>query len=279
MTDEASTLVRPTLPEGITARRALRAAAASWFITAVAGQWLFVYYIVGFYGLTLASGDFEAWDRNKNLTDGYIPGDAAGNAFFLAHVLMAAVLTFGGTLQLVPQLRERVIAVHRWNGRIFLVTAIAATSAGLYLQWVRGTALHGKDTGIVEALGTTLDGVLVLAFAGLAWRAVRAKNIDAHQRWATRLFLVVNGVWFLRVGFRAWMVLTAGAFGGQPFFSFWSFGAYLVPLAVYEMYRRTKTGPVLAQYAMAAALVALAIITGVGEAAAFFHNWLPLLLF
>ncbi len=278
MNEYASSLVTPALRSGgVTAPGALRAAAVFWFLTAVAGQWVFVYYVAGFYGPTLISGHYEAWTRNKKLTDGYIAGDDAGNVFFLAHVLIAAVLTFGGTLQLVPQIRERVIAVHRWNGRIFLGAAIAAASAGLYLQWVRGTALHSKE-GLVEALGTTLNGVLIFAFVGLAWRAVRAKNIDSHQRWATRLFLVVNGVWFLRVGFRAWMVLTAGAFGGQPFFRFWSFGAYLFPLAVYELYWRAKTAPSPAQYAMAASLVALALIMVVGEVAAFLLNWRPLLL-
>jgi hypothetical protein len=44
-----------------------------------------------------------------------------GNAFFGAHVLMAAVLTLGGTLQLVPQIRARLIAFHIWLGRVFLV--------------------------------------------------------------------------------------------------------------------------------------------------------------
>ena len=80
------------------ASSALQRAASMWFLTAVAGQWLFVYYISAFYGPTAITGDYAAWDRNTNMTDGYLADDAAGNLFFLAHVLAAAVLTFAGTL-------------------------------------------------------------------------------------------------------------------------------------------------------------------------------------
>jgi len=259
------------------ARLALKRAAMFWFLTAVAGQWLFVYYIAGFYGPTLVTGHFENWSRNTRLIDGYLARDPVGNLFFAAHVGLAAVLTFGGTLQLVPQIRKRAIAFHRWNGRIFLMVAIAAAIAGLYLQWVRGTALNSRGPGTVEAAATTLDAALIFAFTGLAWRAVHRKDIAAHRRWATRLFLVVNGVWFLRVGFRAWMLLTGGVFGGQPFFSFWSYGAYLLPLAVYELYLRSQTAAAAAKFAMAAGLVALTLIMGLGAVTTFVVAWRPLL--
>lgn len=256
------------------AQGVLKAAVALWFVTAVAGQWLFVYYIAGFYGPSTLSGDFEAWDRRDPVM-GYVADDAVGNLFFAAHVLIAGVLTFGGALQLVPQIRARAIAFHRWNGRVFLLAAIAAASGGLYLEWVRGAAFHSEGTGLVEAAGITLDAVLILTFAGLAWRAVRAKHIAEHQRWATRLFLVVNGVWFMRVGVAAWTSLTP--YSAQPFFIFWSFGAYLVPLAAYELYLRAQKAAASAQFAMAASIVALTLIMGVGSTAAFVRMWRPFL--
>jgi uncharacterized membrane protein len=256
---------------------ALTRAAALWFLTAVAGQWVFVYYIAAFYGPTLVSGEFELWDRNRNMTDGYLAGDIVGNLFFAAHVFLAAVLTFGGALQFVPQLRQRALAFHRWNGRIFVVAAFAAGLNGLYLEWVRGTGLRAP-TGTPSAIAITLNAALILTFAALAWRAVRSKDIAAHQRWATRLFLVVNGTWFMRVGMRAWTVLTDGAFDGLNFFSFWSFAAYLLPLAIYELYLRAKAAAAPAQYALAGSLVVLTLIMAVGTVATFFKNWRPLLL-
>ena len=101
-------------------------------------------------------------------------GDVIGNLFFAAHVVVAVVLTFGGTLQLVPQIRKYALAFHRWNGRLFMIAAFAAALGGLYLEWVRGTGLRAP-TGIPNAIAVTLNAVLILAFTWLAWRAVRGK--------------------------------------------------------------------------------------------------------
>ncbi len=260
---------------GAAAGRTLSYAAMLWFLTAVAGQWVFVYYIAAFYGPSAATGNFQNFDLNKGLTDGYVAGDMVGNLFFVAHVLLAAVLTFGGALQLVPQIRARAIAFHRWNGRIFMFAAIGAALGGLYLEWVRGTGLRAP-TGLSSAFAITLNAILILAFAVLAWRAIRSRRVAMHQVWATRLFLVVNATWFMRVGVRAFLVLT-GAGNATMFFSFWSFGASLFPLAVYELYRRAKAGAPAAQYTMAGSLVVLTVVMGIGTVAMLFRKWGPLI--
>jgi len=117
---------------------ALKASAGLWFLVAVIGQWAFLYYIVAFYGPSTLQGHFQAWSKNTFLFKGYVAGDTAGNLAFAAHALLAAVIAFGGALQLIPQIRARAISVHRWNGRLFLLTALAVSIAGLYLVWVRG---------------------------------------------------------------------------------------------------------------------------------------------
>lgn len=253
----------------------LQRAATMWFVTAVAGQWLFVFYIAAFYGPATASGDFAAWDRNKNMTDGYLAGDSIGNLFFAAHVAAAAAVTFAGTLQLIPWIRERAIAFHRWNGRVFMIAALAGALGGLYLEWVRGTGLRAP-TGLSSATAITLNAALIVAFVVAAWFAVRNRNIAAHRVWATRLFLVVNGTWFMRVGYRSWIVLTGGGID-FPFFSYWSFAAYLLPLAVYELYLRAKTAAPPYQHAMALSLVVLTVVMGIGEVFTFLLKWRPLL--
>jgi hypothetical protein len=254
----------------------LQRAAALWFITAVAGQWLFVYYITVFYGPATAAGDWAAWDRNEKLTDGYIAGDGVGNFLLASHLIGAAAVTFAGTLQLVPWIRERAIALHRWNGRVFMSAALTGALGGLYLEWVRGTGLRAP-TGLASAFGVTLNAVLILVFIAFAWLAARNRNIVAHRVWATRLFLVVNGTWFMRVGVRAWYGLTGDTFDGFPFFTYWSFAAYLLPLAIYELYLRAKTSSPAAQHAMAAALVLLTMVMAAGEVLTFLRNWRPLL--
>ncbi|WP_229374289.1 hypothetical protein [Fibrella rubiginis] len=77
------------------ADKLLASSARGWFLMAFAGQWLFVYYIVAFYGKATLLGNFEQWDRNKMLFHGHVTGDTMGNAFFAAHVLLAAIITLG----------------------------------------------------------------------------------------------------------------------------------------------------------------------------------------
>src|SRR5262245_56825307 len=115
----------------IAADRVLRAAVGFWLAVTAIGQWVCLYCIVALYGVTTVSGNFEAWNANPFLRKGYVVGDRAGNVAFAAHVLLAAIVAFGGIVQLVPQIRHRLAAVHRWNGRLYIVAAIVASVAGL----------------------------------------------------------------------------------------------------------------------------------------------------
>ena len=258
------------------ASEALNAAARLWFAAAVIGQGMFLFYIARFYGPSTLTGNFQAWRLNKMLIKGYVAGDTAGNLAFGAHVLMAAVVTFGGTLQLVPQIRARAPAVHRWTGRLFLVTAMGASLAGLYMTWVRRTS-----TGL-GAVAISLDAALILAFAALAWRTALARDFASHRRWAMRTFMVANGVWFLRVGV-APLALVTKALGGElsmasPVFTVWNFGCYLVPLAVLELYFRAREKAVPGgQLAMAGGLVALTALMSVGIVGAWSGFFAPVL--
>jgi len=237
---------------------ALKGAAQFWFAVTVIGQWAFLYYILAFYGNSSLQGNFQAWTRNPHLLKGYVPGDTAGNLAFAAHALLAAVIAFGGAIQLVPQIRARAISVHRWNGRLFLVTAFAVSVSGLYLVWVRGA--RGSVSGSV---GISLDAVLILLFGALAWRAALARDVSGHRRWALRTYMVANGQWFLRVGMIAWMVLDQGQDRG--FYRFWNFGCYLVPLAVLELYNRAReSGSSSARYATAGGLIVLTVFMSIG---------------
>jgi len=243
---------------------ALEAAAGFWFLVAVIGQWAFLYYIVAFYGASTVTGNFQAWTKNIFLLKGYVAGDTAGNLAFAAHVLLAAIIALGGAIQLIPQIRTRAISIHRWNGRLFLLTALGGSVSGLYMEWVRGARIN-----LVSAIGVSLNAVLIILFAGLAWRSALRRDISTHRLWALRTYLVANGQWFIRVGFMAWilsrrLVGIGGSFDG-PFFLLWGFGSYLLPLAVLELYLLAKesAGP-RGRFAMAGGLIALTILMGVG---------------
>ena len=260
------------------ANAALAASARLWFVTALIGQWAFFYYIAAFYDAATLRGDFAAWSNNRLLLKGYIPGDTAGNLAFAAHVLLAAIVTFGGALQLIPQIRARFIYLHRWNGRLFLLTAIAGALSGLYMIWVRGSRAN-----FTAGVATSLDAALIIAFGVLAWRAARARAIAAHRRWALRTFIVANGVWFQRVGIFAWMVSHHTSVGMSKQFDgwfdlSWAFGCYLFPLAVLELYLRVKeSARPRSRYVMAASILLLTALMGFGIYSAYMFVWRPFL--
>jgi hypothetical protein len=256
---------------------ALKAAAGFWFLVAVIGQWAFLYYLLAFYAPPTFTGNFQAWTRNTFLRMSYVRGDTAGNLAFAAHALLASVIAFGGAIQLIPQIRARAISVHRWNGRVFFVTALGLSASGLYMEWVRG-----DRENIVSGLAITLNAVLIILFCVLAWRSARAHEMCTHRRWALRSYLVANAQWFTRVGFLAWMIIR-GLLGGResldgPFGSFLDFGCYLVPLAVLELYLRAKeSGTPNGRFAMAGSLVVLTVLMGVGIFGIATFMWWPLL--
>ncbi len=275
MTSEVTT-PHPARPRA-SASAALRRAAASWFAVAALGQLAFVYYIAGFYAGPTLQGRFELWNR-RDLITGYVAGDRAGNLSFAAHVLMAALITSSGLLQLVPRLRARAPSLHRWNGRLYVLTAFAMALGGLWLVWARGTY-----TTSYGAIAISLDALLIMGFAALAVRAARARRLDAHRRWALRLFVASNGVWFQRIGYMAWVILNRGPVGmgknlDGPFDIFWGFGCHLLPLAALELYFLTqeRAGP-RGKVAMAAALFATAALTGLGVVGAYVLMWRPVL--
>jgi uncharacterized membrane protein YozB (DUF420 family) len=271
------TSTHPATPHPLAlARRRLRAAAATWFATALAGQAAFVAFIVLYFTPPLLQGDPLAMNAKPHIT-GWAPGDPLGNLQFVAHVFLGALVTLSGVLQLIPALRQRWPALHRWNGRIFMLAALAASFTGFYLTWVRGSQLN-----LPSALSTSLNGLLILVFVALAWRAAWQGDLALHRGHALRAWVLVNGVWFLRIG-----IMLAGL-GLAPFgvrmgydsavFLGVSFASWIVPLALVQLYlaaERSKRAAL--PQATAVLFFALAGLTAAGAAAAVAFMWGPYL--
>ena len=253
----------------------LSAAGTFWFQIAALGQAAFVIYIVSFYYTSTFQGKWENW--NRVLPDGYIAGDWFGNFLLMLHLLLAATITFGGFIQLVPKIRKKAINVHRWNGRLYLITALIMSVSGIYL------ALSREGIGDVSGkIGIGLDGVLIIVFAALTWRYAVAKKIQQHQRWALRLFMVVSGVWFFRVGLMLWLMVHGkpvgfdpGTFSG-PFLTFLNFACYMLPLLVLELYFWAKQrGSVQAKWLMIFIVIVCSVLLAAGIFAVVMGMWLP----
>lgn len=257
------------------AEPALRASAAVWLGIAVFGQLLFAAYVAGFYGRVTLQGRPDLW--NEVMPHGYVAGDTALNVVLGLHLLFAVAIILGGALQLLPQVRRKAPQLHRWIGRGYIVVAGVLSLGGLAMVWIRGAV-----GDLSQHVGISLNALLILAFAALAWRNARARRFDAHRRWALRLFLAVSGVWFFRIGLMFWIVVNQGPAGfdpktfSGPFLSFLAFAQYLLPLAVLQGYLRARAGrDPRAQMAMAGVLAVAVLLTLVGIGAATAFMWLP----
>jgi hypothetical protein len=257
------------------AHKALLASGVLWFIPACIGQWIFAAYIAVQYIGPAFVADFSGW--NDIMVNGLIQDDWIGNIALGIHLFIAFAITVGGTLQLMPAIRKRAPVFHRWNGRVYMIVAFVTSIAALYMTWTRD-----QIGGIPALTAISIDAVLIMAFALLALNAARGRRFDVHQRWATRLFLVVSGVWFMRVMYGFLGLLAGGTPAGVtdnldgPTDVAVSFGCYLLPLAIYEIYVRAKaSGDAGFKLSAAALVVVAAIATGLGVFAAALGMWLP----
>jgi uncharacterized membrane protein len=105
------------------------------------------------------------------------------------HVAFAIIMIFLGPLQFWTGLRMRYLTLHTWCGRIFLVTGTYVASTAMYM------GLHPRTGGIVMGIGLSLNGLLWLAAAAMAYYAIRLGNVLQHKEWMIRTYvLACNGI-------------------------------------------------------------------------------------
>lgn len=252
---------------------ALKAAARFWFVVAVISQLVFAFAVASFYGLTALRGDYHGW----KITNGYIPGVTKGNLAVAMHLVSAVIVMVAGAVQLVPQVRNRFPIFHRWNGRIYMLTAVALSLAGLYMQWIRGSV-----GDLPQHIGSAVNAILIWLCAAMALRYALVRDFKTHRRWALRLFMVVSASWFYRLAFFLTLLVFKGPIGFDtttftgPFPTVMSFAQYLFPLAILEIYLRAQDRPgALRRMATAGILVVLTLAMGTGSFAVAMAIWVP----
>lgn len=255
--------------------KALSAAATSWFVVAVAGQLIFVLYILSFYGSSAIQGNMQAW--NKVLPTGHVRGDTLGNVAIAIHVLIAAVITIGGPLQLVAKIRTSFPRFHHWNGRVYILTVVVASITGLFVVWTRSA-----NGSFLQHLTISINAVLILIAAWFALRHAMARQLAEHRRWALRLFLVVSGSWFFRVILMFWIAVNGRPVGFDsttfqgPALVVIGLLQYVLPLAVLELYfKAQKCARPAVKLSAAGSIFALTAAMALGIGVATMGMWLP----
>lgn len=267
-----------TTPRSAASSRAnslLKVSATAWFVVAGLGQLMFVAYLFGFYGRTAILGQFEDW--NQVVPHAYLAGEDVHNTVVAMHLAFAALITSGGLLQLMTGVRRRFPRFHRWNGRVYLVSAFVMGLGGLAMVWT-GT----KIGDLSQSIAISINAALIMLCAVMVLRHALARRFALHRRWALRLFLVVSGVWFFRIGLTFWIMVNQGPVGFDPdtftgpALTIIAFAQYLLPLAVLQLYFFTQDrGGSRGRVAMASGLFASTLVTAAGIVTASMMLWLP----
>jgi uncharacterized membrane protein len=108
----------------------------------------------------------------------------AQRALTLAHVIPAMLFMILGPLQFVPGLRGKHPTLHRWSGRVFLLSSAAVGITGLRIAF--GKTIGGLD----EKAAITLFGTFfLLALAAGLWHAMH-RQFARHREWMIRGYAV-----------------------------------------------------------------------------------------
>ncbi|HEY3812903.1 MAG TPA: DUF2306 domain-containing protein [Caulobacteraceae bacterium] len=268
MTADAISLPRTGISAALVRYSGTALLVSSWISAAIFGL-----YILAFYIGAIPRDAMSGW--NHTLPGLYEPRTPMATLAIGGHFLAGAILLMLGPVQFIRAIRSRVPAVHRWLGRLYVLSAGVAGVAGLSFIVMKGTV-----GGPVMSVGFGLYGALVALSALQTYRYGLARNQVVHSAWATRLFALVIGSWLYRLEYGFW-VLTTGGLGSTNSFSGWfdhvmAFFFYLPNLAIAEMVIRSngRTGSAL-RYATA---VTLALATGLVVLGSYFfitRYWWP----
>lgn len=243
--------------------------AATW----VSGA-LFGLYILLFFGGAVAHGALDRWNESlDHLHPANAPAATAGIGF---HFLAGGLLLILGPIQLIGRVRRAVPALHRWLGRLYVLSAGIAGIGGLTFILVNGTI-----GGPVMNVGFGLYGALVASSALIAYAHARARRFDRHRAWAIRLFALVVGSWLYRMEYGFWL-MAFGPIGHAhdfrgPFDAVMAFFFYLPNLMVAEFFIRGRRDSGTVAMKAGASLVLLAATAFVVTATIYFtaNYWGP----
>ena len=109
-----------------------------------------------------------------------------------AHIAGGLLAMGLGPWQFNARFRARAINLHRWLGRGYVVAVLAGGVGGLVLAPM-------SQEGLVTHVGFGLLAVLWLSTTLLAYRSIRARDVDTHQRWMIRSFALTLAAVTLRI--------------------------------------------------------------------------------
>ena len=111
----------------------------------------------------------------------------------------AAAMHFGigglalilGPWQFLPALRQKLPAVHRWTGRVYILACLTSGAAALVLA-------QQTITGLNSQIGFVLLATLWLITTLIGWKRARDRDFRTHRQWMIRSYALTLAAVTLR---------------------------------------------------------------------------------
>lgn len=108
------------------------------------------------------------------------------------HVAGAATALLLAPAQLLPRVRSAAPIVHRWIGRIYVISCLLGAIAGFVLAF-------GSTAGPIATMGFGSLAALWALVNSLGWRAARQRRFAEHRLWMIRSFALTFAAVTLRI--------------------------------------------------------------------------------
>jgi uncharacterized membrane protein len=114
-------------------------------------------------------------------------------AMLMTHIIASMLAILIGPFQFLPGIRKgRLLKVHRWLGRTYLLSVLFGGLSGLYMA----TLSYG---GVISHLGFAVLAVAWLYTGYRAYRHIRNKDMENHRRWMIRNYALTFAAVMLRI--------------------------------------------------------------------------------
>ena len=143
--------------------------------------------------VTLNSANFN------NATMRYATETPIRFASLFIHAFSSGIALLLGPFQFLNGLRQRRPVLHRWIGRLYLVSILFGGLSAFVIA-------PGIISGLVGQVGLSLLGVLWLWTGWNAYSTIRAGQVTLHREWMIRNF----GLTFAAVTLRLWLGILIG---------------------------------------------------------------------
>ena len=116
----------------------------------------------------------------------------------IAHVAAGVVCLSCGLMQFDRELRRARPALHRWTGRLYIVTGLVCVGS---LQLLLPTVAQGRGKegdGALQVMVNTTSVLWVVATSVALYKAAVQRDFTGHKRWMMRSILYAMVVRYLR---------------------------------------------------------------------------------